>query len=85
MQAMPHLSLEGQRILLIAGIANPTPLVQYLEEKGAAVEVVAFADHHAFTTKDVARIKSSVARKAMQSCPNYSEGHDALVALALTS
>lgn len=56
MQAMPHLSLEGQRILLIAGIANPTPLVQYLEEKGAAVEVVAFADHHAFTTKDVARI-----------------------------
>ena len=56
MQAMPHLSLEGQRILLIAGIANPTPLVQYLEGKGAAVEVVAFADHHAFTTKDVARI-----------------------------
>ena len=56
MQPIPGFSLKGQRILLIVGIANPTPLVNYLKGEGAAVEVIAFADHHAFTTKDIANI-----------------------------
>ena len=47
---------EGQRILLIAGIANPKPLVSYLQSKGADVVLADFPDHHAFNKTDAKRI-----------------------------
>lgn len=47
---------EGQRILLIAGIANPKPLLNYLQSKGADIVLVNFPDHHAFTKVDAKRI-----------------------------
>lgn len=55
-QPLPNLSLNGQRILLIVGIANPTPLIQHLQQQGAEVTVAAFADHHTFVAKDLQRI-----------------------------
>ena len=44
------------QILLITGIANPTPLVQYLETKCKNIHKLHFIDHHLFTKKDIAKI-----------------------------
>lgn len=48
----------GQRILLIAGIANPKPLEVFLRKQGADVVLAYFPDHHAFRPSDAARINS---------------------------
>ena len=46
-----------RRVLLVVGIANPTPLQAYIRQQGAAqVEVVSFPDHHDFTPADYTRI-----------------------------
>ena len=44
-----------QNILLVTGIGNPTPLINYLESQ-AKVEHIRFKDHHAFTQKDIDEI-----------------------------
>lgn len=50
---------SGKTVLLIAGIANPRPLLQYIESKGAAkVKVLSFPDHHAFTAADVQKMNA---------------------------
>ncbi|PQJ20650.1 tetraacyldisaccharide 4'-kinase [Tenacibaculum sp. SG-28] len=43
----------NKKILLVTGIANPIPLVQYLEKRNISVEHIAFPDHHNFTHKDI--------------------------------
>lgn len=44
-------------VVLIAGISNPTPLVDHIRQQGArSIEVMCFADHHNFTTADLRRI-----------------------------
>ena len=42
--------------LLVAGIANPKPLLQHLQQRFPATELLAFADHHRFTKRDVQHI-----------------------------
>ena len=50
-------SLYGKsNILLITGIANPKPLVQYLETLFGTIHKLHFPDHHAFTKKDIGKI-----------------------------
>lgn len=44
--------LGAKRVLLVAGIANPAPLKQYLAQMGAEVTLAEFRDHHAFTPTD---------------------------------
>jgi tetraacyldisaccharide 4'-kinase len=43
-------------ILLITGIANPAPLVRYLEGRYPTVHKLHFPDHHEFTKKDIDKI-----------------------------
>ena len=38
--------------MLVTGIANPTPLFEYLKEN-FDVELLQFPDHHAFTMEDI--------------------------------
>lgn len=57
--ATSDFSLIKARILLIAGIANEKPLVEYLEKNGAIVTILNFPDHHYFTQRDVEFIKES--------------------------
>lgn len=53
-------SYARRSVLLIAGIANPLPLVDYISENGADdVVTLSFADHHAFTAKDAQRINQA--------------------------
>lgn len=48
----------AKRALLIAGIANPQPLVAFLRKQGAEVVLASFPDHHAFHKADAERINS---------------------------
>ena len=47
---------QDYSITLVSGIANPTPLVNYLEKEGRKVNVITFADHHNYTLKDIKNI-----------------------------
>ena len=55
-------SLEGSQTLrdfisspftLVTGIANPTPLVDFLKKQGVTFEHLAYSDHHHFSTKEL--------------------------------
>ncbi len=47
---------ECDEVVLVTGIANPAPLVIYMEKK-FKVHHIRFADHHSFTSADYRRIK----------------------------
>ena len=44
-------------ILLLCGIANPGPLMEFLTAHVHSYEMIRYADHHIFTTDDLAEIK----------------------------
>lgn len=46
-------------ILTVTGIANPLPLIKYLKTFNAAVKIMQFPDHHAFTRSDFEDIEST--------------------------
>lgn len=48
--------LEGYDVLLFCGIANPDPLVSYLQEKENNVSLVKFPDHYNYERNDFDRI-----------------------------
>jgi len=43
-------------VLLVTGIANPSPLLNYLESKCHRVELVSYPDHHSYTEKNIESI-----------------------------
>ncbi|WP_121667764.1 tetraacyldisaccharide 4'-kinase [Mesonia aquimarina] len=50
-------SLESlNNFTLVTGIANPTPLVNYLEENNLSFKHLAFADHHNFNEQEIAKL-----------------------------
>lgn len=50
--------LNGRTILMVTGIANPTPLKDYLMHQSHTIEHVRFSDHHTYTIKDMELILS---------------------------
>ncbi len=53
--------LKDYKILLVTGIANCTPLVDFLESKKCDFKHLKFADHHFFTNSDKEKIKNEYA------------------------
>ena len=47
---------QDYSITLVSGIANPTPLINYLEKGKVMVNLIKFADHHNYTLKDIENI-----------------------------
>ena len=45
--------LKNYEVLLITGIANPTPLLSFLKEKKVNFEHLNFPDHHHFSDKEI--------------------------------
>lgn len=45
--------LRDKKVLLVTGIANPKPLVTYLNEASIPLEHLEFGDHHFFTEKEI--------------------------------
>lgn len=52
-------------ILLVAGIANPSGLIEYLRRYTDKLEVLLFKDHHEFTKKDIQNL-----HRTFDSLPN---------------
>lgn len=50
--------LNSLKITLVTGIANPKPLLHFLEGKGVSLEHLSFKDHHNFSSKELEMIKS---------------------------
>lgn len=55
-EALP-VSQKVERVLLVAGIAVPEPLVQEVKKRYRQVGVMTYADHHRFTQKDLLAIQ----------------------------
>jgi tetraacyldisaccharide 4'-kinase len=51
-----RLSLEDE-VLLVCGIANPTPLKNYLVQQSGTYYQLSFSDHHIFTIDDLNEVK----------------------------
>lgn len=49
-------TLEGEPFTLVTGIANPEPLVRYLEALGLPFEHLRYADHHNFTKGELEKL-----------------------------
>ncbi len=49
----------GDEILLVTGIANPEPLLQYLEAAGIGFTHRRFSDHHYFTAAEYKELRST--------------------------
>jgi tetraacyldisaccharide 4'-kinase len=46
----------NRKIILVTGIANPTPLVQYVSDHFELLSHISFPDHHFFDARDVTKI-----------------------------
>jgi tetraacyldisaccharide 4'-kinase len=51
-------ALKNYKILLVTGIANCKPLVEFLESKNCDFKHLRFADHHFFTKSDKEKIRN---------------------------
>ena len=49
--------LKNEPFTLVTGIANPKPLVNFLERKGLQFEHLEFKDHHNFTDEELLSLK----------------------------
>lgn len=49
--------LKGKKVCLVTGIANPLPLVDYLEASGLELEHLSYSDHHFFSEKEIERFR----------------------------
>ena len=47
---------QHQTVLLLTGIANPTPLFEYLSPQVSDIVSLRYADHHSYSTADVEKI-----------------------------
>lgn len=45
--------LDEKRIVLITGIANPTPLLDFLNQRGKVIKHIKFNDHHNYSKADI--------------------------------
>ncbi len=52
----PLAELQGERVVAVSAIGDPTAFEAQLRAVGAEVEPARFPDHHAFTDDDVARL-----------------------------
>ena len=49
----PLTALGNRKVVLVTGIANPRPLLDFLTEAGITVEHLQYGDHHFFTNNEV--------------------------------
>lgn len=56
--AVPIERFVGKSVTLVTGIANPAPLVSFLEGKGIVLEHLAYRDHHFFSESELQLFRS---------------------------
>jgi len=65
-------------ILLITGIANPTPLVQYLKMQFGEIHTLHFPDHHSFTNRNIEKIIRLKEKLGGENCSIFTTEKDAM-------
>ena len=55
--------LKDKDVLLVTGIANPTPLEEYLKKEKINFKHLNFPDHHNFSDQDIEKIKKTSPQK----------------------
>lgn len=50
--------VNAKQVILVTGIANPDPAIEYLKRKHHAIELVSFPDHYHYTSKDMIQIST---------------------------
>lgn len=53
-ESLPLEDFLSAPFTLVTGIAKPTPLVTFLQSKGAHFTHLSYGDHHHFSTKEIA-------------------------------
>ncbi len=56
--SLPLAKLKGRSVTVVTGIADPEPLLLYLEQNGITVNHLGYGDHHFFTEKEIARFNA---------------------------
>tara|TARA_B110000091_G_C13803824_1_gene471558 strand:- start:1746 stop:2777 length:1032 start_codon:yes stop_codon:yes gene_type:complete len=59
-------SLKDYEVLLITGIANPTPLLNHLKSLNIHFEHLEYADHHHFSEKEIEQIQQKFSKMNME-------------------
>ena len=54
--------LASDTILLVCGIANPKPIMNYINASAQSYDMIKYADHHIFTSTDLKDIKKQFAQ-----------------------
>lgn len=57
---LEHASLRNKKIILVTGIADASPILRFLREKGGSVEHLRFPDHHPFKKSDLNRVQQII-------------------------
>lgn len=68
----------NSKILLVTGVANPKPLVQYLSSRFCEIETISFPDHHQFTERDIHKINQLKAKLGGNNCIIITTEKDAM-------
>ncbi len=55
-KTLTETDLQDYAVLLVTGIANPKPLLEYIKSKSNNVELLQFADHYQFKEVDLQKI-----------------------------
>jgi tetraacyldisaccharide 4'-kinase len=56
--SLSQIKKEDASILLVTGIANPLPIIEYLKQKEIDFKTIKFPDHHNFSESDLDNIKN---------------------------
>ena len=62
--SLADLRTRELEVLVLTGIAVPTPLVEEVERHAQSVELMAYPDHHAYSTADLKRVEARFRRLA---------------------
>jgi len=58
MCSMDQICEKSLPVLIVAGIASPTPFINYVKGYCPSAQTMIFSDHHRFTEKDITTIKT---------------------------
>jgi tetraacyldisaccharide 4'-kinase len=67
-QGFGKVSEFTQKVILVTGIANATPLVEYVKANFCLLETIPFPDHHFYTASDLQKISETKKRAGIGVC-----------------
>jgi len=63
-ESLEKLKMEDYKVLLVAGIANPTGFIEQVKKYASDIETSLYPDHHEYIPKDIQRMKDFIKRQS---------------------